>query len=920
MGSPGDDDPDVLSSSGVDDDAPPTRDSFLAAVARIPARAATTLPLPRPGDTVGRFVVLRELGRGGMGVVYAAEDPALGREVALKVLVLQDEPRRRRFLREARAAAALGHAGAVAVYEVGEAEGRAFIAMELVRGASLRALLTRNPEGLPIAEARRIAKDLAHVLARAHERGLVHRDLKPENVMVAEDGRVKLLDFGLAKQTEGQGQELALASTTVTTEGSILGTPSYMSPEQAKGIPVDARSDVFSLGVMLYEMVAGRRPFEGHNMVQVFIAIDRDEPAPPSTLNPRVDPALERLVLRCLRKDPAARYADAGELLRDLERQASTPALTTTPETAPRPRPRRLLAMALGLGAAALAAVLTVLIPRPRLSPTLPSSSPTTLPAPLASQSASDLAPGVVPTAVTDLPTPPTASTSALAAYRAGLQAIRTGDDWGPDFERALALDPGLAAAEVQLAAVGMVMHTSGVREHFHKARDASARLSERDRGLLDAIEPVVLRQPADWAEADGRLARLLERFPGDAQLWHLLALGHANYDDFEASARMHRRAFTIDPGFSRAIADLSIDEAYLGRFEEAERSLDQCLVAKPGSARCLILRSQLQSYVGDCERMEHTARQVIAAGAPPYVAYPLLAEALASRGQPMATVREALRQMEKELDKLPAESAALRRRQAAHTAVQADLLEGDFDRALGHLRDLERIIANSAWLSDHSELSWLRAQILIEVGHAAEAGRVALDFLNRREAWEPDPSAEDIALAHDATPSLLLAALRGGVLSRAQVASRREAWLRGWSARATKVAQSYLWLHGWAGTVESPEDARAALGALPSYGSLPPYRPNTMIDVAVGATFLLGDRVDEALGYLDHAARRCTALSFPVEHTRAQLWLGRAREAHGDRSAACAAYRVVLGRWGHAHSVTADEARERSARLGCGS
>lgn len=174
--------------------------------------------------------------------------------------------------------------------------------------------------------------------------------------------------------------------------------------------------------------------------------------------------------------------------------------------------------------------------------------------------------------------------------------------------------------------------------------------------------------------------------------------------------------------------------------------------------------------------------------------------------------------------------------------------------------------------------------------------------------------------MAYDATPSLLRAARSAGALEKADVAERRDAWLAAWSARATPVAKSYLWLHGWAGTTLGPDDAKDALAARASFAPLPPYRPETMIDAAAGMTFLLGGEIDEATRWLEGATRSCSALSFPLEQTRAHLWLGRAREAGRDRAGACAAYRRVLDRWGRAkpRSVTAEEARARAVKLGC--
>jgi predicted Ser/Thr protein kinase len=321
------------------------------------------------GATLGRFRVLSLLGRGGMGVVYCAEDDALRRRVALKVLpsaLVGDGERRARFLREARAAAATTHPTIATVYDVGEDGGRVFVAMELVAGKTLRELLQGAP--LPIAEVARVGAEIARGLAKAHAAGVIHRDLKPENVMVSAEGQVKILDFGLAKLDEGVGPIAVDAPTEApfaTEEGRILGTPSYMSPEQIQGGAVDERTDQFSLGVVLYELASGRRPFSGASNVEVFIAVSRDEPAPMSTLRPDVPAALEAIVARCLRKDRAARWASAAELAEALARVASgsqderahavsavAPPSTAAPKRAGRRSPRARMALGLGLALA----------------------------------------------------------------------------------------------------------------------------------------------------------------------------------------------------------------------------------------------------------------------------------------------------------------------------------------------------------------------------------------------------------------------------------------------------------------------------------------------------------------------------------------------------------------------------------------
>ncbi len=267
--------------------------------------------------SISHFRILGRLGEGGMGVVYRAEDERLHREVALKVLPVSlaaDPERRRRFLREARAAAAVTHPNIAAVHDVGEADGHVFIAMELVRGDTLRA---RMQPGLTHAEALRIAREVAKGLARAHETGVVHRDLKPENVMVNPDGDVKILDFGLAKLVDLDRDPTAGAtSSEATAAGRILGTPPYMSPEQAEGrTEVDARSDVFSFGVMLYEMLAGVRPFTGTTSIAVLYGVLHREPEPLEAVCPGVSSVLAAVVARCLKKPTAERFASGRELL-----------------------------------------------------------------------------------------------------------------------------------------------------------------------------------------------------------------------------------------------------------------------------------------------------------------------------------------------------------------------------------------------------------------------------------------------------------------------------------------------------------------------------------------------------------------------------------------------------------------------------
>ncbi len=274
------------------------------------------------GQTISHYRILEKLGHGGMGVVWKARDTRLDRFVALKFLPaakMSDPDRKRRFIQEAKAASALNHPYIVTIYDIDLVDGADFIAMEFLPGKTLDQLIPR--QGLPLNEALPYAIQVADALAAAHAAGIVHRDLKPGNVMVVnENGCAKVLDFGLAKLTEQSGfTEAGISGAPVTNEGVIVGTVSYMSPEQAAGKKVDSRTDIFSFGAMLYEIITGQRAFVGDSTASVLSAILRDEPKPASEIVRHVPPALSRVVTRCIQKDPSRRYQHAGDLKIDLQ-------------------------------------------------------------------------------------------------------------------------------------------------------------------------------------------------------------------------------------------------------------------------------------------------------------------------------------------------------------------------------------------------------------------------------------------------------------------------------------------------------------------------------------------------------------------------------------------------------------------------
>lgn len=294
-----------------------------------------------PGTRLGPYEILDLLGSGGMGEVYRARDPRLGREVAVKVLpgaVSADADRVRRFEQEARAAGVLNHPNITAVYDVGREDGSLYVVSELLEGETLRSRMAGG--AVSTRRALDYALQLAQGLAAAHEKGIVHRDLKPENVFVTKDGRVKILDFGLAKLTQredGGSPQTSLPTATAGTEpGVVMGTLGYMSPEQVRGRPADARSDIFSFGAILYEMLSGKRAFHGDSAADTMSAILKEDPPELSVTGKNVSPGLDRIVRHCLEKSPEQRFHSAHDLAFDLEALSGTSG--TTVLAAPSPR------------------------------------------------------------------------------------------------------------------------------------------------------------------------------------------------------------------------------------------------------------------------------------------------------------------------------------------------------------------------------------------------------------------------------------------------------------------------------------------------------------------------------------------------------------------------------------------------------
>jgi eukaryotic-like serine/threonine-protein kinase len=898
------------------------------------------------GDTFDRYSIEELLGEGGMGKVYRAYDPRLHRKVALKVMTRRAEtppasargPNSSegavRMLREARAAAALDHPNCVSIFDVGEVDGTAFIAMELIEGRSLRALI-----GAPVPWDKRLRwlVDVARALAAAHKRGLVHRDIKPENVMVREDGVVKVLDFGIARRPDapvdpvGATQQVGLEA--LTGKGVVIGTPRYMSPEQMRGDPLDGRSDQFAWGVLAYEVLSGKSPWrrDDGSLAALAELLTRD----PEPMEIEGLPVIvEQTVRRALAKAHEARFATMEDIVRALEPYASgsvadvsvsseqptkpaptptgsneTEMSTSTPTPAPEPPAHQappaappkqrgswaIAAVALVAAAAAGALAWT----RP---PPAPPHPPTAAPVAAAA-----------PTAITDLPDPPTSSQEALGAYRAAAQAYRDGVG-GVDvmYERATQLDPNLAAAYLRLAHFRFQASPSQGRAAYNRAVGLRSRLSERDQMLLWAFEPFIGDQASDVSERRRRLQRVAEKYPLDAELYYYLGLSTSVKfitQDVDALGK----AVELDPAFARAWWQLGQGYAYDGDLPKARQALDKCLDVSHGATCCLWNRICLDESEGACEAVEKDARQWAAVDGRDPLGRFAVAAALYARGRSVESVTEALRQKES------VESDAERPRSVLYDEMQLAFLRGDFAEVLRRAHEVEKLTADAQAETDHQPAARAILEALTESGQQGAAATYAAQYMKRREAWLHDPFAEDFALANDLVPPVLRALRAANKISPADFRAQRDAFVTSWLDRLVPHALGYVWMHGRASLVETPEDAREALDAFPT-AAVPAYTPKTLAAMWAGKTYLLAGRVDDAIATLQRTASSCLALEFPVLHTQSNLWLGKAREAKHDTAGACQAYAVVLARWGKAipRSISADEARARRKALGC--
>ncbi len=892
----------------------------------------------KPGDRIERYVIDGLLGVGGMGEVYRAHDSRLQRSVALKLLreepsppgAASDRPSGKsgnlgsRLLREARAAAALSHPNVIAIYDVGQIEspeelrGTTYLAMELVEGVSLRKEVGGTAS---IADRQRWLADIASALAAAHDHGLIHRDIKPENVMIRDDGRVTVLDFGIAKKAGGASgiAETAQAYelSTETAAGVAVGTPLYMAPEQLLAEELDGRADQFAWGVLAYELLSGELPWNAEEGALLLVTqILHKSPKPLSSFA-QVPPALAAVVMRALSKSREARFRSMREIAAELGATSQQFSRGLAP-AAPRVNPDLVVTHD------ATVAPARQLAPVPAPEPAPPSTTTTRrtrrwmaaaalavavlLPAAwLVSARGGHIAPRAASPPQAPSSLGGTNSPRARAAYDEAMRRFREGlyNEAFGELQAALDADPGFAAAHLRMGLLTIFLPTTnhGMRLELGLAAASPSGLDSRDRDLLEAFQLVAQKEP-DFRAAEERLARLVERAPDDAEAALWLGVVRRYAYRFREALEALERAQALDRDNAVPLWLGAASLAFLGRMDEATSMLEECARRFPRATLCVMLRARLAAERGDCASADRVLGEFLERAPNSTMPRVLRADALYALGRKA----DAVRALNEAFPTVAAPSKGIEPLYRAGLAV----LQGRLDLAAAGFEQLV-----PTFTADDAEMFRYvtndQAHIYLEMGRPEDAGRATRTLLDRG-----DDADAHFDIVGDQSINTAHLALLGGAISREDYVGRRSRWVEVWRKRMPRAFDGMLWQRAYGGLAATPEEANEAVAARARFSPPPSRRPTG--DFTGAPALLMAGLVDEALPELELAASSCTPITDPWGDTRAHELLGQARAAKLDKARACAEYGIVLDRWGAAkpQSVTATRVRERARALGC--
>ena len=884
-------------------------------------------PMPDTGAHFDRYVIEAVLGEGGMGRVYRALDPRLGRRVALKVLLAGPDgvghsEAAARMMREARAAAAFNHPNVVAIYDVGEHEGSPFIAMELVVGSPLRAMIGKD---VPVAQKLAWLLDVARGLGAAHRAGLVHRDIKPENVMITTDGGVKILDFGIARLAQGGADAHAATVTpnlpSLTAAGVAIGTPQYMPPEQLKGEPLDGRADQYAWGVTAYELLCGKHPWATASGAHLVAAILTLSVPPLRQLLPDLDPRVSDAVARAMEKSQAARFGTMEELVHAIDAgapraiisgstlESATNGSLATANTTQAPAELRIggakspSRSGAGLRALAGVAVVALVAGAVVLAPRLLAKK---RPAPVVASAPSSIAEAAAPSS---RPGRPPANPAAAAAYAAALQEEHDAKLSAavPTLGKVTDADPSFAPAFIHLAGIYLlVVDPEGARENFRKAWDLRASLGEVDAAMLEAMEPAV-REPPVATEYVARMAAVSDRYPGELLPAIFAASAYTDAEQLDRASALYDRAIAADPTAALPYFGKGELSVHAGDLEGGGRLFDECTRVSPMNVECLAGRILVYADTGRCEEAKGVTRRVLANSPEPGFDESLAAAAAAT-GEPVEVVGEYLKRANEGTRPEIAGS------ETAQHDTQLACLRGDFRAADASTKKWDAALKAEKRESSIAMLK--RFAIAEEVGQLAAYRAEILATWTRSQAWlEPSDPAR-LRLAHREH--------QVGLITKDELGRRRDAWKKArieQSARGgAPVSEETLWRAMFVNDAETPDEAREALAYYAEGGT-----PKLSVEdgaprdhLAFGLAYVRAGDYARALPLLRDGTRMCRDLEDRFAQTQALFFFGQALEHTGDVAGARQAYGEVVAAWGKAKppSVSAARARARLAAL----